>query len=173
MTELELAALKSLLQGTMNCSDMINLSYGFKNYKLAKVQISRMKQLMDIYNKTNFYLIDKYEEITYFIANFEKLVTSNLFIENESKTDWMAKIILNWEKWAESAIDLYEGLYNSDSSQNKEWWKYLCKLHKKDLNLARNFKKELVPENYELPLTTRQRLQAKINNQKQTNSETE
>lgn len=173
MTALELAALKSQLQGTMDCSDMINICYGFKNYNLAKIHMNRMKELINVYNKTNFYFIDKYGEIPYFSVNFEKLVQTNLSVETESGVDWIAKIIISWEKWADAAIKIYEELYTTIPTQNDKWWKYLCKLHKNDLNLAQFFKKKFIPEGYELPQTIKQRLQAKLNSQKQANGETE
>ena len=168
MYETELSALKSQLQGIMDCSDYINLFYLLGYSKLTKIHINRMNKLMCIYNKTNFYLISKYGEIPYLPANFEKLIQSSLKLEKNEELEWIAKMIFSWEKWTETAKELYEKLYSEDSD-NKKWWGHLYKLHENDLNLAKFFKKKLIPEGYEIPKTLKQKLQAKVNTQKQVN----
>lgn len=171
MSDTELAALENQLQGIMECSDIINVFCLLGNSRLYKIHINRLNKLMCIYTKTNEYLINKYNEIPYLATNFEKLIKVNLKIGKDSELEWIAKMILSWEKWAETATTLYEKLVSEDDD-NKKLWNHLYKLHKGDLDFAKYFKKKLVPEEYELPQTTKQKLQAKLSTQKQV-SETE
>lgn len=121
MTENELAIVVNQIQGIMDCSDMINLSYITKNKQLMKIHKNRLCCLMKLNQTTQFKLMDKYNQVIQIKEEFTRL--------DDDIDSALVNILDTWIKWDTVAIELYK-------SESGHWWDYLRKLHERDLKLA-------------------------------------
>lgn len=147
--------LTSLLQGVMDCGDMISLSYLVDCQNFGKFQKGRLRTLLKLQDYVNYLVITDTKTIPNVSDSFSRILTFPITkpaTELEINT-LVGNAIIAWENWCKDAITLYEG-------KEDKVHKYLLKLHQKDLKDATRWKEKF---RVTTPLSTRERIQQKLN----------
>ena len=105
MKESELEVLNHLLQGIMDCTDMMNLFCLLKKKGLCKYQNRRMPILMKAFQQISQLYVLQYQEIPTVATTFQRIFDSSA-VTAES-TDLIDKVLQDWMNWELKGIDLY------------------------------------------------------------------
>ena len=105
MKEDELEVLNHLLQGIMDCTDMMNLFCLLKMKGLCKYQNRRMPILMKAFQQTSQFYVSQYQEIPRVATTFQRIYDGST-VTTES-TELIDKVLQDWINWETKGIDLY------------------------------------------------------------------
>lgn len=143
MKENELEVLNHLLQGIMDCTDMMNLFCLLKIKGLCKYQNRRMPILMKAFQQISQLYVSQYREIPKVATTFQRVFDGST-VTTES-TELIDKVLQDWMNWETKGINLYAKML--EEQPKIQLWKKLLITSKLCLKDAQYLKNKYAPLN--------------------------
>lgn len=143
MKEDELEVLNHILQGIMDCTDMMNLFCLLKINGLCKYQNRRMPILMKAFQQVSQLYVSQYQEIPKVATTFQRLFDGST-VTTES-TELIDKVLQDWINWETKGIDVYSKML--EEHPKIQLWKKLLISSKLCLKDAQHIKNKYAPLN--------------------------